>query len=106
MAALCLLLAFMGAGCLTLDQIAPPVSRVAPASEALPGGLGWQDLEEGRIIYLTDCAKCHNPEPIAKYSHAQWANLMPKMIRESRLDDQRAHQVTAYVDSVLAQTPR
>jgi len=54
-------------------------------------------LQEGRNIYLTDCVRCHSVEPIGRYSTDQWHKVLPRMARETRLDDRRTAALTAYV---------
>ncbi|MEZ5302389.1 MAG: hypothetical protein R3F11_17410 [Verrucomicrobiales bacterium] len=81
-------------GCVTVDQLAPPTS-------ALPGA-GGGNLALGRQIYVTKCAKCHAVEPVKKYSRAEWAEIMPEMAEETKLNAAETAAVTAYVEAVLA----
>ena len=77
----------IGASCasLSIDNIAPPVS----ADDA--------QLYRGRRIYLTKCARCHAPEPVAKYSRSDWDRIMPEMVADTRLAPADADAVTRYV---------
>ena len=84
------------AGCMTLEQMAPPVGvefqRVAQRQH-----VNLSALELGRQVYLLDCAKCHGVEPIGRYSESRWRKILPRMGKESKLDAQEQAAVNAYV---------
>ncbi|MCB1225427.1 MAG: cytochrome c [Verrucomicrobiales bacterium] len=69
----------------SLDYIAPPVAKEDTA------------LWRGRRVYLIDCTRCHSAEPVSDYTRAEWRDIMPEMIKDSRLTDEEARAVTAYV---------
>lgn len=79
------------ASCATMDinVIAPPVVEASP------------ELARGRTIYVTKCAKCHAPEPVAKYSLAKWHEIMPEMAEETKLSPADTAAVMAYVEHTL-----
>src|SRR5205823_6412014 len=84
-------------GCVSLDKAAPPVSSFAghvPASERAV-------LEKGRDIYVTKCAKCHVPEPVARYSLSHWTKILPEMSHDAKLTASETDSVRAYVVAVL-----
>ena len=84
------------AGCMTLEQMAPPVGiefqRVARRQH-----VDLSTLELGRRVYLMDCARCHGVEPISRYSESRWREILPRMGKESKLDAQQQAAVNAYV---------
>ena len=84
------------AGCMTLEQMAPPVGvefqRVAQRQH-----VDIAMLELGRRVYLLDCARCHSVEPISRYSESHWREILPRMGKESKLDAQQQAAVNAYV---------
>lgn len=80
-------------GCVSLEQIAPPVEAVA--SHASP------QLSAGRDLYITKCAKCHAPEPITKYPAARWLDIIPDMAEQTKLSVEETTDVRAYVMAVL-----
>ena len=97
-------LALLGAvaivvGCVSTVEMAPPVG---PQMLAAAPGTDVAALQRGRGIYLTACARCHNIEPIGRYSQQQWRALLPEMIAESKLDAQQAADVEAYLLSARA----
>ena len=87
-----MLLLMTGCASLNLDNIAPP----APASP---------QLERGRVIYITKCAACHAPEPVRKYSAAEWEKIIPDMVEETKLSASDSAAVVAYVRWAMKQPP-
>jgi mono/diheme cytochrome c family protein len=83
-------------GCAAIDQLAPPVGALA-LREGEAMGVTAQNLERGRTIYITNCARCHSPEPIASYSEAQWRETLPRMSHEAMLTAQETSDVRNYV---------
>lgn len=61
------------------------------------------DIGEGKVVYLKDCSKCHGAKMIHDYTSKQWARILPSMIKKAGLNDEKARQVTAYVDWELTQ---
>lgn len=80
--------------CQSLNEAAPPVATAAPHAAA--------QLEFGRNLYVTKCAKCHAPEPVRKYSVSKWEELIPEMAEETRLTPGETAAVRDYVMAVLA----
>ena len=48
------------AGCMTTDQLAPPVGE-SMIELAASDGRSIESLKRGRLIYITKCASCHSP---------------------------------------------
>lgn len=88
-----LLAALVLAGCASMD-----LTLVAPPPPAQEGG---GELLRGRQIYVTRCAKCHAPEPVKKYSPAEWQTIMPEMAEETNLSSADSAAVMAYVQWAL-----
>jgi mono/diheme cytochrome c family protein len=96
--ALLVVAALAGGSCVSLEQSAPLVqslpmhARVGSASQ----------IEYGRDIYITKCAKCHSVEPVKKYPLHQWEHeILPEMSEETKLSPAEVAAVRAYVLSVL-----
>ena len=83
-------------GCATIDELAPPVGALA-LREGEAMGVTGENLERGRTIYITNCARCHSPEPVAGYSEAQWRETLPRMSHEAMLTAEEASDVRNYV---------
>ncbi len=86
------------AGCVSLEQAAPPVAMLG-----LPEfGTQLASLQKGRVIYITRCAKCHSVEPVKKYTRSDWDNILPKMAVKTKLTTADDALVRAYVLAVLS----
>ena len=88
-------------GCLSMDVAVPPVAALVPDAD----GARRTELERGRTIYLTDCARCHSPEPVRRYSPTRWAEILEEMLGETRIDGPGSAALRAYITTVLAQAP-
>ena len=67
-------------------------------------GVVGADLRHGRTIYVTDCARCHRPEPVTRYTEAQWLKTLPWMSGEASLSPREAADLKAYVLVTLRAT--
>jgi uncharacterized membrane protein len=95
--ALPLAVAALMTGCVPLDTAAPRVETLV----ARKAGARPAQLEQGRTIYITKCAKCHAPEPVHRYSRTRWEGIFKEMIEETKLDSSESAAVRAYVFAVL-----
>ena len=95
-----LLTAALVTSCMSLEQAAPPVMSVTGGDSPSRRTV----LESGRAIYITKCAKCHAVEPVLKYSSQRWAELIPEMAEESKLDARETEAVRAYIYAVLGRS--
>lgn len=87
-------------GCMTLEQMAPPVGgefRMIAARHSVE----VTTLELGREIYISDCARCHSVEPIGRYSAQHWRNILPTMAEKTLLNKRSAEAVESYVTLAL-----
>ncbi len=83
-------------GCATLDQLAPPVGP--PILElAASRGVESASVVRGREIYVTNCVRCHSPEPVDRYTADHWKEILPRMSDRAGLEPQDAEAVEAYV---------
>lgn len=99
--AVALAIALAAGGCAAgLERAAPPVdSLLAYSGQAATPDLAR--LARGREVYLDQCARCHRPLAIDRYSPERWAAIMPDMVARTKLESQRAADVDAYVRAVL-----
>lgn len=84
-----------GGGCLTVEQMAPPVTTAFTRQPT--DGVTLAVLEQGRSLYLQDCTRCHSVEPIVRYSKERWAHIIERMAPQSKLDKTRTAALQAYV---------
>lgn len=61
-------------------------------------GVIQPDVGEGKVIYMRDCARCHEEKKVENFTSAQWANILPRMIIQAQLNDTESRQVKAYVE--------
>ena len=73
-------------------QPEPPAAPVVAAHTAA-------DLEAGKIIYETKCARCHVAKPVENYTAERWVGILRSMVPKARLDSTQKMQVTAYVNT-------
>lgn len=83
------------------NKTAPTVATretqpVAPAKPAEPVASA-ADIEAGKTIYSTRCAKCHAAKPVENWTAEGWQPILKSMIPKARLDSTQSVQVTAYV---------
>ncbi len=83
-------------GCAGIEQLAPPVGEPA-LLEAVAMGVVAEDVRNGRMIYVTNCARCHRPEAVTRYTEVQWRKTLPWMSGEAMLSPEDAAAVKAYV---------
>jgi len=82
-------------GCLTIEQMAPPVG---PEFLRIPrNAASLAVLERGREVYVTDCTRCHSVEPVVRYSEDRWRAIIDRMGPRSKLDESRAAALQSYV---------
>ncbi len=83
------------AGCLTVDQMAPPVGP--EFSRVNVDGVTLALLERGREIYLQDCTRCHSVEPINRYSQDRWHLIIERMAMQAKMGESQKDALKAYV---------
>ena len=98
---LILAVAFLSS-CVSLEKAAPPVETFARGAV----GARRTQLEQGRVIYITKCTKCHSAEPVARYSPQRWSKIIPDMAGEAKLGSQETEAVRAYIFAVLKEGRR
>ena len=83
-------------GCAGIEQLAPLVGEPA-LQEAVAMGLVADDVRNGRTIYIDNCARCHRPEAVTRYTETQWQKILPWMSDQAQLSPEDAAAVKAYV---------
>jgi mono/diheme cytochrome c family protein len=96
--ALSMMAALSLGSCVSIEQSAPRVEMLPPYARVASA----EQLAQGRDIYLTKCAKCHQVEPVRKYPASEWQHtILPEMSDEAKLSATESAAVHAYVMSVL-----
>ena len=87
-------------GCATIEDLAPPVDatilQLAAAQE-----IDADRLSQGRVLYITACARCHRPAPVVRYTSQRWREILPRMFARTRLGPDEAEAVEAYLRLTL-----
>lgn len=55
------------------------------------------ELEEGKLVWQSSCAKCHKLHTPESRNVDKWERILPRMAKRSKLDDVAAGKVRAYV---------
>jgi hypothetical protein len=91
------------AGCSTTMKDDPNVPRVTPALVAAAGsGTTLLLLKHGRETYTQECAACHAPEPVRKYTMARWREIVADMGDRADLPAAPRAAVLAYLEAATA----
>ncbi len=59
-------------------------------------------IESGKVIYMSDCNKCHKAKNIKDYSESQWDVILPNMAKKSKITADQEAQVRMYIRAELA----
>jgi mono/diheme cytochrome c family protein len=54
-------------------------------------------VDQGKIVYVAKCGKCHGLKNTANYTADRWTKILKAMIPKAKLNESEAQQVTAYV---------
>jgi cytochrome c5 len=63
------------------SQLATPTQADADRGAAMHQGLTLAQLQEGKKLYAAECNRCHPLKDPAKWTAAEWSEIMPKMIK-------------------------
>lgn len=55
------------------------------------------DMSEGKLLWQSNCNKCHKLYNSDDYSVSKWENILPRMIKRAKLDNTQASKVRAYL---------
>lgn len=74
---------------------------VQPAAPVIPAApvFATADLEAGKNIYETKCARCHAVKPVEDYTADRWVGILRSMVPKAKLDSVQRAQLTAYVNT-------
>jgi cytochrome c5 len=54
-------------------------------------------MEEGKVIWQTNCNRCHKLYTPGSYTIAEWENILPRMYPRTKLDKEQSGKVRAYI---------
>jgi len=85
-------------GCTAMtSSVAPPVTSAMAQSAH---GVSVETLQHGRRIFSGPCTTCHNADPVAKYSVAEWRVIVDDdMGARARLTAGERSALMAYINA-------
>lgn len=54
-------------------------------------------MEEGKTIWASSCKKCHKLYEPESHDVMKWENILPRMSKRAKLDDEQSGKVRAYI---------
>lgn len=54
-------------------------------------------MEEGKVIFSSNCGKCHAIVQPEERTVGKWEKVLPRMNKKANLDEMQAGKVRAYV---------
>jgi mono/diheme cytochrome c family protein len=77
------------------DRKAEPPKRIV--NIYAPPGTVTPDTEIGKTLFTGSCIRCHGLPDLSLYRAARWEGILQTMIPRTRLDQEQAVHVRAYV---------
>lgn len=96
-------LAALGA-CASQKVLTPTQADATVAANKFPGTT-MADLEEGKRLHETHCAKCHGLKNPQNYSEAQLDQIVPAMAAKAKIDKATETKIHHYMVA-LSQRPK
>ena len=72
-------------------------SLYTPSSADATATATLEELQQGRDLYINNCARCHDLYSPDDYTASQWKNIMPGMAPNTRMNTSQVTLVTKYV---------
>lgn len=79
------------------------VVEVTTETTETGGDMPKADIAEGKVVFLENCIGCHSyggptsAESIDKYSKERMDEVLPAMIENAELNEEKSRQVRAYI---------
>ena len=87
-------------GAAMLHACSPKVSKpVADSTTPSKPAVHYTEaqLAQGKTIYTSSCGRCHKLFEPAQKSLSKWENVLPRMIKRAKLNEEQGELVRAYV---------
>lgn len=55
------------------------------------------DAEKGKVLYETECTKCHKAYTVTKFSAERWKHIVPEMCKMGKIDSSKEQLILTYV---------
>jgi hypothetical protein len=68
-----------------------------------PHGKTLRELEDGRLVYMMDCSKCHALDAPERFSEEQWRRIVPEMAKSAKISPRASDLLLDYLLSARAE---
>ncbi|MBK7215171.1 MAG: hypothetical protein IPH88_18160 [Bacteroidales bacterium] len=72
-------------------------SLYVPTSSDVTSTASLDELQQGRTLYISNCASCHSLYLPESYSAARWRSILPTMTPRTSLSSTQVALVTKYL---------
>jgi cytochrome c5 len=79
------------------ESASTPDSMYVPSSSDATSTATLADLQQGRSLYISNCADCHSLYLPESFTASQWRNIMPSMSPRTSLTSAQVQMVLKYV---------
>ena len=79
-------------GCAVSSKIPEPTAAMVEKS-----GYGLEKLKQGRKVYMTECARCHEPMMPSEIAEGDWHVIVPGMAWNAGISEADEDAVLEYI---------
>lgn len=72
-------------------------SLYTPTSANVTATATLQELQQGRVLFINNCGKCHGLVSPDSYTPTQWRSILPGMTPRTNMSASEVQLVTKYV---------
>lgn len=69
----------------------------ATQNDTLKNKMPIDSVKTGKELYVNSCVRCHKLKDPAKYTKAQWPELVTKMQKRSKITDEQKALIISYL---------
>ena len=59
------------------------------------------DAERGKVLYESECTKCHKAYTVTKFSAEKWKHIVPEMCKMGKINADNEKLILTYVLEVV-----
>ncbi len=67
--------------------------------DANHSGISLDTLKEGRVLYVKNCAACHNLRLPERFTREEWDTIIPRMQIKAKLNDRQAGLIKKFIEA-------
>lgn len=65
--------------------------------DAISQNTSLEKLQQGRSLYINNCASCHNLHLPSEFTKKEWEPVLNKMQKRAKINDSEKEQIAAYL---------